>query len=65
MHTSCVNSTDNGKSNDSDPIFVIREYTRLKHRCPSEFYKYPSYKVMRGLNITNSLYNSYKDRRYL
>ena len=34
MHTTCVNSKDNAKSNDSDPIFVIRENTHLKHRCP-------------------------------
>ena len=34
MHTTCVNSKDNAKSNDSDHIFVIRENTRLKHRCP-------------------------------
>ena len=32
MHTTCVNSKDNAKSNDSDHIFVIRENTRLKHR---------------------------------
>ena len=25
MHTTCVNSKDNAKSNDSDHIFVIRE----------------------------------------
>ena len=34
MHTTCVNSKDNAKSNDSDHIFVIRENTRRKHRCP-------------------------------
>ena len=34
MHTTCVNSKDNAKSNDSDLIFVIRENTHLKHRCP-------------------------------
>ena len=34
MHTTCVNSKDNAKSNESDHIFVIRENTRLKHRCP-------------------------------
>ena len=34
MHITCVNSKDNAKSNDSDHIFVIRENTRLKHRCP-------------------------------
>ena len=34
MHTACVNSKDSAKSNDSDHIFVIRENTRLKHRCP-------------------------------
>ena len=34
MHTTCVNSKDNAKSNDSDYIFGIRENTRLKHRCP-------------------------------
>ena len=34
MHTICVNSQDNAKSNDSDHIFVIRENTHLKHRCP-------------------------------
>ena len=35
MHTACVyNSKDNAKSNDSDHIFVIRENTRLKPRCP-------------------------------
>ena len=34
MHTTCVNSKDNAKSNDSDHIFVIRENTHLKHRCP-------------------------------
>ena len=35
MHTTSVNSKDNTKSNDSDDIFVIRENTGLKHRCPS------------------------------
>ena len=34
MQTTCVNSKDNSKSYDSDHIFVIRENTRLKHRCP-------------------------------
>ena len=34
MHTTCVNSKDNIKSNDSDHIVLIRENTRLKHRCP-------------------------------
>ena len=34
MHTTCVNSNDNASSNDSDHIFVIRENTCLKHRCP-------------------------------
>ena len=38
MHTTCVNSKDNAirnaKSNDSGHIFVTRENTRLKHRCP-------------------------------
>ena len=34
MHTSCVNSMDNAKSNDFEHIFAIRENTRLKHRCP-------------------------------
>ena len=34
MHITCVNSKDIAKSNDSDHIFVIRENTRLKHRCP-------------------------------
>ena len=35
MHIrTCVNSKYNAKSNDSDHIFVIRENTRLKHRCP-------------------------------
>ena len=34
MHTACVNSKDNAKSNDSDHGFVIRENMRLKHRCP-------------------------------
>ena len=34
MHTTCVNSKDNAKSNDFDHSFVIREITRLKHRCP-------------------------------
>ena len=34
MHTTCVNSKDNAKSNDSDHIFVIRENMRIKHRCP-------------------------------
>ena len=37
MHTTCVNSKDNAKSNDSDYSFVIRENMRLKHRCPSSF----------------------------
>ena len=34
MHITCVNSKDNAKSNYSDHIFVIRENTHLKHRCP-------------------------------
>ena len=34
MHTTCVNSKDNAKSNESDHILVIRENMRLKHRCP-------------------------------
>ena len=34
MHTTCVNSKDNAKSNDSDHTFVIRENTCLKHICP-------------------------------
>ena len=34
MHTTCVNSKDNAKSSDSDHIFVIRNNTRLKHKCP-------------------------------
>ena len=34
MPTTCINSKENAKSNDSDHIFVIRENTRLKHRCP-------------------------------
>ena len=34
MYTTCINSKNNPKSNDSDHIFVIRENTRLKHRCP-------------------------------
>ena len=29
MHTTCVNSKDNAKSNDSDHIFVIRENTQM------------------------------------
>ena len=33
MHTTCVNSKNNAKSNDSDLIFVIRENTRLIHSC--------------------------------
>ena len=37
MQTICVSSKDNAKSNDSDHIFVIRENTRLKHRCPLIF----------------------------
>ena len=34
MHTTCVNSKENAKSNDSDHVFVIRENMRLEHRCP-------------------------------
>ena len=40
MHTTCVKSNDNGKSNNSDYIFVIRENTRLKHRCPNSHIYY-------------------------
>ena len=29
MHTTCVNSKDNAKSNDCDHIFVIREKRAL------------------------------------
>ena len=32
MYTTCVNSKDNAKSNDSGHIFVIRENMRHKHR---------------------------------
>ena len=34
MQTTCLSSKDNAKSNDSDHIFVSRENTHLKHRCP-------------------------------
>ena len=34
MHTTCVCSKGNAKSNDSNHIFVIRENMRLEHRCP-------------------------------
>ena len=40
MHTACVNSKDNAKSNDSDHIFVVRENTCLKHRCPLIHFEY-------------------------
>ena len=34
MKTTCGSSKVNAKSNDCDHIFVIRENTHLKHRCP-------------------------------
>ena len=33
MQTTCVSNKDNANSNDSEHSFVIRENTRLKHRC--------------------------------
>ena len=41
MQTTCVSKNDNAKSNDSDHIFVIRENTRLKHRCPFFYFIRP------------------------
>ena len=51
MHTTCVNSKDNAKSNDSDHIFVIRENMHLKHRCPSSMQTVYTWYLIGHLNL--------------